>query len=168
MNYVVNIFDLIVDLLPVKLRQVVQVFWLYALLKPTRYLLEQFTTFRADTIYEISRTGQVIVLEDLLNDKFDPNDAYPTFLITDPDQVLAHVSLFLDVENQADTEAYLASEIPPGEALQLFLASEYASDVDFIVNYPLGLSFNQEQLEACVDKYKIAPKRYKVVSQGII
>lgn len=162
MNYVIDFIKLIVDLLPVKLRRGIHVDWLFSLLKGVRYLYDEFLSFRDASLLEISRNGQVIVLEDLLNTKFDPIGV--GIYITDPTSNLEHTALFLVIENQLDQEAYLVSEIPPGTSVALYTVEEFDSDDDFIVWVPVTLVFNMNQLRACVNKYKIAPMRYSVLT----
>ena len=54
------------------LRTRVRVQWLYVLITPLIGLYEVFKRFREDKLYQMSHNSQVVYLEKILNDNFDP------------------------------------------------------------------------------------------------
>lgn len=70
--YRINWDRLVVLQLPTILRQSKMVAFLLALIEPLKELYQEFLLFRLDQLYEAEINGQVINLERVLNDIFDP------------------------------------------------------------------------------------------------
>jgi len=72
-----SIFDIdyrkvVIGNLATFLRTLVRVQWLYVLITPLIGLYEVFKRFREDKLYQMNHNSQVVYLEKVLNDKFDP------------------------------------------------------------------------------------------------
>lgn len=70
--YIVDYSRLIELSLPTFLRGNIILVWLSCLLHPVKLLYNGFVTYKNDAIYRVSHNGSVILLEKVLNDKFDP------------------------------------------------------------------------------------------------
>lgn len=58
--------------LPLKDRKHTLLSWLHALLAPVKRLYMEFLAYRNRVNYQMGHTGQVVYLEKVLNDRFDP------------------------------------------------------------------------------------------------
>lgn len=58
--------------LPLKDRKHTLLSWLHALLSPVKRLYMEFLIYRNRVNYQMDHTGQVVYLEKVLNDRFDP------------------------------------------------------------------------------------------------
>ena len=74
MNYNVNWFNLLVANVPTNYRKVLRVKWLILLLFQVRKLHASILLYIQLKRYDLNHTGQVIYLEKVLNDSFDPID----------------------------------------------------------------------------------------------
>lgn len=164
MNLNYNALKIIIESLPLRrpggyrLDTPERIDWLYALVKPLRWLDAQFRTFRDKTDYDLSRNGRTMVLEDLLNNELDPVDRQ--IYIVDNTQ-LPYTQLYLVAENQPPTAAFLRSEIPTGTYLVAYEIADYGQ-YEFTVWLP-GSVINDPILypkaQALVAKYKVAGPR---------
>lgn len=143
-------------LLPPRLRKIKHVAWLQALTNPVNYLYQQFRRNRDANLYRLYITPQVVYMERLLNDRYDISlrririrDALvyaPQYIYQD--QELKPVYIYQEEENNP---------------VYLFTDDEIGSDsVDFYVLMPSDLIYNENEMTALIDNYKLAGKRYKI------
>lgn len=149
-------FDTLVQmLLPVKLRKPRQVAWLKALVAPVATNYATFTVYRLEKEYELANNGQVCYLEKVLNDRFDPTTR--SIVVADtPD--IDPVYYYLDAENKEEY-VYLASEAQP---VHYFLEAETVGGPDFDVQVPALVTFDDAELKALVNKYKLVGRAYTI------
>ena len=164
MNYLINILKIIIENLPMRREEGIyrlntqdRLDWLWSLTINFQSIRIRFLDFVSAKRYDLSRTAQVIMLEDLLNNEFD--NVNRQIYIGDAN-LLAYTFLYMYQENQPSTAFYMDTEIPPGVAQPLYLNEEYDQGYDFIVYVPTGLLYDQQKLKALVNKYKLAGKRY--------
>lgn len=129
----------------------------HAAVKPLDQLLQSFYGFFNQKKYELTFDGQVIYLEHVLNDQFDPIDR--GIFITDS-SLLDTVFLFTESEGNEPTTIYTDAEAEPPIYLNTY--DEYIDDVDFIVNIPSTVTFDLDLLKYWVNKYRIAPMRWEI------
>lgn len=153
----------VVLLLPTTLRQSKMIAWLKVLVSPIVSLHYKFIQKRNEDLYKLSHNGQVCYLRKALNDAFDPTQR--RIKISDGNRYKSQ---------------YIYTE---GERKPKFLGTMYLRDnsvyddtgVDFLVLLPLDIwnSYKTEiaigeyrfyDIEALVDFYRLASKRYKIVS----
>lgn len=145
-------------LLPIRKRKIKRISWIRDLLEPLQTLKDQiFNIYRPDVVERAKYNSQTIVLEYILNKKFDP--AMKRIYIVNFLTNLIYVYIFKKSENKP-TYIYKKSEAKP---LYLFKSSEYAVDFDFIVHCPVGLAGQDKQVRAEIDKYKVAGVNYTVI-----
>lgn len=70
--YLWNIYQWAENELPIEVRQPRMIKWLQALLKPLKDMHAGYEVYRLATIKKMRYNGQVIVLENVLNDLYDP------------------------------------------------------------------------------------------------
>lgn len=158
-KFIVNFLGQMIDQLPISMRQPRHYNWLWALLKPFRWLYDQFVVFRGIIRDEISRNGQEISLEKILNDRYDPTLKR---IYIDDYQATTPVAIWLISELQPITALWLISEIPPGTALELKTIEEHGSLGIFIVYIPIGLVFDLVILSGLINRYKLAGLQWKI------
>lgn len=144
-------------LLPPLIRQQFTISYLRAAFAPLNSLQTQFYQFFEDKKYELTWNGQVIMLEHLLNDQFDAIDR--GIYITDSGQTPLQY-WFTNTENNEQTFLFTNSESEP--PYYLFSNSEYESDIDFIVNVPSTVVFDENLMRYYINKYRCAGKRYNI------
>lgn len=153
---VFDVYKIVVENISPRLRKVFTVELLKVLASPLVITFSAFYQFYEDKKYELLFNGQVIYLEHLLNDVFDENNR--GIYITDAPQQIAPVVVFNQSE---ENEEMVLHNISEGEVeVVLFNESESLSWPNFIVNIPSAVVYNDLQLRALVNKYKIAGKNY--------
>jgi len=164
MIYLVDWALWVLTLTPPLLRQALQRAWLQVLIAPVADLHAAFLAYRTATNTQLSYTGQVILLERLLNlryyNAFDPNPITPfkpIYIIDVPTQVQL-VPLYLKSEAVPQT-VYLQTENIPWV---LFTRAETLLNYDFKIMVPASLTFDQTELRRLVDRYKYAGTQYIV------
>lgn len=170
----VNWLNFIKQLTPPALRQLLFMEFMFALIKPLRELYATFLAQRAQWLYDLSFSGQVIYLEKLLNNKYNNGaEAYtlgiPTGIyITDSPQLLTPVWLWNKIEDRPPLILYNKAE---GKApVYLWNQSEYDAQIHFIIHVPIAVFditvdlVKLAQLKALTNKYKAAGRKYIVVN----
>lgn len=124
--------------------------WLRVLHFPLIKVVDDFNFSRNQNLYNLAHNGQVCYLRKVLNDRFD----------------IAQRRIKIIDGNQYKRE-YIYTD---GEKKPRFLGTMYLRDdadysdtgVDFVVLIPAGLNYNDYEMRALIDFYKLASKRYKI------
>ena len=130
--------------------------WVRVLISPVAYVNAIFVAYRAELIKRLQYNGQTIILENLLNDIFQPSDR--EIYIETLDDRLAQLYLYQTSEQEPPEYVHQTGEAPP---LYVFQNGEQlAVGYDFIVWVPDGLLNAEEQarLKAVTRRYKLAGK----------
>ena len=130
------------------------------LLHPLRQLQREFHAFRDAKRIELSYTGQSILLQKYLNDRFD---AELNRILVIHNNATAGVYLYNEVEGQAAKYFYNESEVSTPKYLYFEGETGTAFTESFRVKIPAELSGIAEQIRQAVKKYKIAGVTYSVV-----
>ncbi|KIO75942.1 hypothetical protein TH53_17935 [Pedobacter lusitanus] len=152
MWYKIDFKKLTVLILPTFLRQNLMVSYIQALVTPVSMLYQLWYTRREDNLYKLAHNGQVCYLRKALNDLFD-NELR---------------RIYIDNGNRFKrTYIYTRAENRPRYLKRLFLqpSTSFAdTGADFKVMLPaeLNIPANYYQLNALVDFYKLASKRYTI------
>lgn len=150
MWYNLDINKLTILLTPTFLRKERFLAWLRVLHFPLIEIVDKFNFNRNENLYNLAHNGQVCYLRGVLNDRFDP--------------IQRRIKI-------ADGNRYQRQYIyTRGEQKPKYLGKIYLYDradygdtgVDFIVLIPRGLIYNEYEMKALVDFYKLASKRYKI------
>ncbi len=137
-------------LTPTFLRKARLMAWLRSLVSPINNLYNNWFGFRLRNVYKLGHNGQVVYLRAALNDSFDPSERR---------------IIIIDGNKFKRKFIYTNPEQKPTFLGKIFLnrSSDFAdTGVDFIVGIPDGLVFNQIDMEALINFYKLASKRYKI------
>lgn len=149
-----NIRNWIKQYVPPFLRGDIHLSWIYALLKPVESLYSDLLSFRSDILDKISYNGQTIVLETLLNRRFDNLNRIR--IITESDLMPVNY-IYTAGENQP---LFIKTLLEGGSTL-IFTVGEYMVGFEFVVIVPVGLLTTAEEirLKSTVNFYRIAGKR---------
>lgn len=130
------------------------------LLHPLRKLQADFQAFMDAKRIELTYTGQTILLEKYLNDRFDAELARIMVIHNSQD-----VTLYLYNEDEGQAPKYLYNEEEVATPKYLYFEGETGTAFveDFQVAIPADLTGIQEQIRQAVKKYKIAGVTYSVV-----
>jgi hypothetical protein len=143
-------------LLPPRMRKMKHVAWLQALTNPVNYLYQQFRRNRDANLYRLYITPQVVYMEKLLNDRYDISGRR----INIKDALVYDAEYLYQEQELKPLYIYKEEENKP---VYLFTDDEIGSDsVDFFVLVPPDLVFNENEMTALINNYKLAGKRYKI------
>ena len=148
--YNFNIDKLLVPLTPTFLRKPKLVAWLRTLAMPLNNLLDDFKGHRERDLYNLTHNSQVCYLRKALNDEFDPQ--LRRIKIEDGTR---NIRRYIYQRN-VNRPLYLGR-------MFLYLRGNYIDGgVDFVVVLPRGLEYDKYKLEALVNFYKLAGKRWTI------
>lgn len=143
-------------LLKARLKKPKRLAGLYALVSPLIWLYNGFLTFLTDRLYELARTSQVVHITAVLNDRYDAG--LRRIYLVDANGI-DPVIIYRVVEGKAPVYIYTDAEGEPAPYL-------YTNDelngitVDFIIKIPYFIVFDEAELRAIVDKYRLPGKVY--------
>jgi hypothetical protein len=142
------------QLLPVRLRNAITLAYSGAFIWYLQWIYNAFKTNRAANLYRLKITPQVVYLEKLLNDRYDIALRRITI-----DDTITHDALYIYQRDEAKPlPIYLKSENKP---VYLYRAEETdLNPVDFTISIPSDIAFQEAELRAMVDSYKLAGKTY--------
>lgn len=152
MWYSVNFRRLAVLLTPPFLRDKV-LYFVYAVFKPLQELHDVWLHNRASNLYKINHNSQVCYLRAALNDAFDYD--------------LRRINIIAG-NKYKKKYIYTRAEQKPVYLGVLYVHSrdDYEdTGVDFIVEIPNDLVYNEDQMKATINFYKLASKRYKILKK---
>ncbi len=159
MNLFLNILELLKLLIPTKIRGEKFEAWIGSLLQPIQSLNTDFSDWGEDVRYNLRFNGEVMYLEHILNDQFDPVDRL--IYIDDPDTYIDENFVFNKLEPETTLIVYNKAEAQP--SLFLYTSDDLSQNVDFVV-YVLVSIFNpanEVQMRGIINKRRPAGKRYK-------
>lgn len=122
-----------------------------------------FNDYFESVKYELQFNGQVIYLEHLLNDRFDPE--LRRIYINSEEQlqkVFIH-NILESIPLEEENYIYNQTDIEDATDTHLYNEVEYSLDNDFTIFLPEGLIYNELELRSVVDSYKLAAKRYNLI-----
>lgn len=141
--------------------------WYRVFLEGVRLLYEDFRSWRTTAIRHASATGQVMWLERMLNLRFYGVSAWKTLAeptaggriwIDNTASAIPSTYIYADSEQQTPLYIHAHSEGEP--PVYIYAQSEYSSQYDFIVMVPSSLTFDQDEMTALVEEYKIGGVRF--------
>jgi len=150
--YSIDFAKLVNNLLPWFFRKPVMKGWLEALSVTIVSLYDQFIEFTEIKRWEVSITGQVAVLEIMLNTEFYDDGSLRKIFISDND-LEERIYLFNLLENQDPVYLYNLSEAQDPVYIS---NSDEREATDFTVWVPDTLVFDTNFMTGLVAKYKIA------------
>ncbi len=154
---------LIQILLPVRWRKEKQSAWLGALCNPILELYNAFMQNRNSNLYSSSHNSQVVFLNEMLNDTYDPIDR--RIYISDSSN-FDPLYVYRDAENRPlwlglESEVGLTAFPDPQ---WLYTNSESSMSVyAFIVWVPFTISFDTLRMRAIIDQYRLPSKNYYTI-----
>lgn len=151
-----DVRKLAVQILPTFLRGSVIQAYVRELVKPLDDIHYQFIQKRKENLYILAHNGQKCYLRAALNDKFDTTARRITI---DDGQLYDAEYIYTDAE--INEQPALADYLP----LVLYQNADLADTaVDFYVRVPADLIYNEYEMKYLIDFYKLASKRYKIVT----
>lgn len=150
MWYNLDINRLVELLTPTFLRQKKHLAWLKVLHSPLTKVIDDFNENRKQNLYNLAHNGQVCHLRKALNDRFDVSQR--RIKITEGNRY-KRPYIYTDAERKPKYLGviYLRDDADYGD-----------TGVDFIVQIPADLFYNEYEMRALIDFYKLASKRYKI------
>jgi hypothetical protein len=153
----IDLFLLLVMNLPPIYRSVDVIDYCKSAIKPIDTVKVEFYAFYESIKYDMTFNGQVIMLEHLLNDKFDNTER--RIYIEDTEQKV-EVLLYNKVEENEKTYIYNISESEP--KTYIYNKAEFDAQFDFTVFVPSELTGYEIEMNFLLNKYKLAGTRYLI------
>lgn len=170
-----NIFEidydeLIVELLPTRLRKPKHIYWLSLLITPYKKMLRELKVHREETLYKITHDSRSGSIENVLNDAFDnverrirvksPQKGVPTYLPQ-------YTPFYLETgEQEAEESNPLITYLPQYTPFYIYREGEIAEvfvDFEVIVPADLNLQTSDEiRLKSLVRYYALKDKTFKI------
>lgn len=155
--YNVIFAKLVVWLIPVSLRKAKHFAFLNSLVTPLQQLHSLFLQFRENQLYDLKITGQVIYLELVLNDIFDPVQRR---IYIEDGEIYEPPVFYEEYKNQPVIFNEEASASNP-----IFWNTENIENrinVNFYVWVPSDVVFDTSRMKAVVNKYKVFGRTYEI------
>lgn len=143
-------------LLPTILRSSLIASFVLAFAEPVKLLYNSFTVNRNANLYRLSITPQVCYLEKALNDRFS---SWSRLIYITDGNYKAQMYIYTRTENYP-RYIYTKTEALPRYLYQRGEAG--ADNYDFIVHVPSWYIFDENEMRALVDMYKLANKNYEI------
>lgn len=144
-------YDVLLKLLvPKVIRQPVLIRWLQSLTAPVRHLYDRFTKYRISTAYYLSHNSQVVYLQAVLNDRYDPG--LRRVRVTDGPFIDPQF-IYKKVENKP-LYLYKNSENQPRHIHTNGETVNAPGSIDFFIEMPSFITYDEKELKALVDKYR--------------
>jgi hypothetical protein len=165
--YILNWFRLIELALPRALRDVSILSLFNCFVSPLVWLHGEFLSFRTQSLYKIQFNSQIVYLEAVLNDSFDPAERR----IRIENEVVTQGLFLYEPERNLDVFLY---EPETNQDVYLRDSSAQGSGFDFTVIVPEALQPSGSQLlgyetrmRGLVDYYKLYSKNYNIRWESI-
>ncbi len=181
MNFDFDVFLLIERYLPLVLRNPKHLAWLNSLMKPIETLKNDFLVFVKWARREARMNGQVIVMQDYLNDLFDTelrririyDNSGREFIISDvnffvvpSDESLENKTvppLYIPSETDFNFDVDFVVKVPFNQSNRDFIISDVNSFIfPIVVNGAVSPMSVVAEIERTVKKYKIAGKTFEI------
>ncbi len=130
--------------------------WIKVFLSGIKSIHLEFLSFRDDTTYWLYFNGQIIYLEHVLDDQFDPINR-GIYIENTAD--VQYYYLYNNIEQQP---VYLNNASENASADYLLNESEYNNVYTFIVWVPSSVQFDEFKMRAIIDRYRLAGKTYTI------
>jgi len=161
----INYNSLLVQLLPVRLRNSKMVAWLTALVSPVKWLYDVFAANRSNNLYLLSHNSQVVYLQAALNDVFDPigrqiiivDGPYkdPLFIYLIPETK----PLWIGMASETGGSGY-----PVPQVLYMDMETSLMG-IGFIVKIPVSIAFDIARMKALINRYKLPGRNsYQIIT----
>lgn len=131
---------------------------IWALVYPLHMAYNGFYNFLLDKVYELSKTPQVVYLESVLNDRWDAG--LRRIRVIDASS-LQPMLLYRVLEGKTPPYIYRESEGEPAE--YIYREQELnALTPDFKILVPVFVEFDQDEMIALVNRYKLSGKFFVI------
>lgn len=147
-------------ILPHFLRKANGLLFLNSCLDVLQGLNDEMVAFAEAIDTKVRQTSQVIYLEKLLNDRFDP--VLRRIFILNTSEVN-----FLYIGNNAEEQpqdVFLANNSEGADPVFYGNNIEVEALDDYIINVPTAVTFDEDELRSQVDVYNLAGKQYAVIT----
>lgn len=140
--------------LPSLKRENIRVRWLYALLKGMRGVWDDFVAYATNVSDELKWNGQLIKLQRLLQIKFGDG-----ILIVNQDFAEKKTIAYPVADERNVIAAVVADTTNP---VSTVAATGFVTGVGFIVQVPVAIIFDEDEMRAVIDYYQIGTSDYVI------
>jgi hypothetical protein len=155
--YNIDFKKLVFYLMPSRLRNGINIVFISLLTKPIAKLNISFLQFRKLKLYELGINSQVCFLQKLLNDRFDYTQR--RIIISEPIDTTPYY-LF----KKGELKPVFINKKMELKPKYTYTNGETISPIDFIVQVPKLLVYNNSELEILIKKYRLPYKAFKIIT----
>lgn len=134
--------------------------WHEALTYPLVTLWANYNVWRKRRFYLINITGQIISLENFLNDEFDKY--LRRIYIGSLDVAITGIYIALESEVIPYLQTPLENEVSTIEAPYIGAIYDFGLSTNFVVNVPIIYENNETQISVAVNNFKLAGKQFEI------
>jgi len=162
-----NFYNVFLKLLPLNLRKEKVIAWVKVFVSQIKEMKDSFALYRSEKLFFLAHNSQVIYLEHILNNRFNPNgnDQDPDYegngIYISDGQEFDETYINNTSELADDTYIYNSSESGFDE-VYIYNRSESLEFVGFVVNVPDTFNVNENELKALVARLKLAGKQFEI------
>lgn len=154
-KYSVDFNKLIAEILPPRKRKPVRIRFIYRLIAWFRQIHAEFITLQIELDYQSKINSNVIVFESYLVDTFGAGITITVNEITQNKSVVYSTN-----DSRVGMNVIAHSQESGGSSIKSH--SESLTLVNFIVDVPVGLNADLDQMAALIDKYKTPGSTYQI------
>jgi hypothetical protein len=131
--------------------------WVQRLISPIVFIYNELLLFRTIMLYKLTITPQVVYLEKMLNDRYDSLLKRITII----DGVQYDQEYLFTRPEAKPIFIYRKSELKPPK--YFYLRGETSDEsFDFVVNVPVAVSIDVNEMKSLLNTYKLAGKYYTI------
>lgn len=131
--------------------------WIESLLTPVTYIYNKFKGNRKDNLYYLNHSPQVVYLQAVLNDRFDPINR----------QIVIDEGIYYDspyIYKTVESHPLYVFTTAEAQPVYIFLTEDtFLLTVDFQVLVPNYLSFDEFEMRSLIDKYRLVSKKNYII-----
>lgn len=161
-----NLFNTSILLLPLELRKEKAIAWVKVYMHLIKDMMTSFTSYRTAQLFLIAHNSQVISLEHILNNRFNPdknlydgNYEGNGIYITDSDDPN---TVYLYNKSEGKDKRYLYNKSESMPKLYLYNKSERSIWAGFIIMIPAAFNASENEIKALVIRLKLAGKNFTI------
>lgn len=171
LSFNINYPQSVTELLAPEDREPKRQAWVEVLVSGLKYIHTLFMAYRPIANREATYTGQVCVLERMLNLHYLSVDAWasppdPTaggnIYIENVSTVLANYPVWYQSEGQLQVRVTRFASEGGTSTYPIYFNSEYAAGYAFIVWVPVALAYDESEMRARLDRYVLAGFNYSI------
>jgi len=164
-----NFINAIKLLVPPRIRSTKLLLWVQAFIQVIDDLFTSVKSFRSDELFMLQHNSQVMYLEHILNDRFNPYFTDPPQASLDGDEIYIDDgddknATIIYNKSESRTPPYIYNKSESGyDPVYIYNKGELSPLVGFIIWVPDTFTYDENEMKALVNKLKLAGSQYRII-----